>query len=80
VLNQISIPEVDRFDILSNRIFEVIEQLLHRCLSQTDQLIQNLIEIELGYINTSHPDFVSGVDLIQKEDHHNQSDDQLQPP
>jgi len=40
-------------------------------------MIQNLIEIELGYINTSHPDFVSGVDLIQKEEHHVQSDDQL---
>jgi dynamin 1-like protein len=51
-------------------MFEVIEVLLHKCLSQTDQMIKNLIEIELGFINTSHPDFVSGMDLIQKEERH----------
>jgi dynamin 1-like protein len=27
-------------------------------------MIRNLVEIELGYINTLHPDFVSGMDLI----------------
>jgi dynamin 1-like protein len=27
-------------------------------------MIRNLIEIEMGYINTLHPDFVSGMDLI----------------
>ena len=31
-------------------------------------MIRNIIEIELGYINTSHPDFVSGMDLIQREE------------
>jgi dynamin 1-like protein len=64
VLNFISLPEVDRFDNLSNRLFDVVEALLHRCLIQTDQMIRNLIDIELGYINTQHPDFVSGMDLV----------------
>lgn len=31
-------------------------------------MIRNLIEIETGYINTQHPDFVSGMDLIQNKD------------
>lgn len=31
-------------------------------------MIKNLIEIELGYINTSHPDFVSGMDMVHREE------------
>ncbi|CAK78344.1 unnamed protein product (macronuclear) [Paramecium tetraurelia] len=72
VINQISIPEIERFDVLSNRIQEVIENLLNKCLIQTDEIIQNLLEIEIGYINTSHPDFVSGMDLVNREEQRQQ--------
>ncbi|CAD8114322.1 unnamed protein product [Paramecium primaurelia] len=72
VINQISIPEIERFDVLSNRIQEVIENLLNKCLIQTDEIIQNLLEIEIGYINTSHPDFVSGMDLVNKDEQRQQ--------
>jgi len=41
-----------------------MEDVLNKCLVPTDTMIKNLIEIELGYINTSHPDFVSGLELI----------------
>ena len=68
VINQITIPEIERFDTLSNRISEVIENLLNKCLVQTDDIIQNLVEIELGYINTSHPDFVAGMDKARNDD------------
>ncbi len=30
----------------------------------TDQMIKNLVEIELGYINTNHPDFVGGTNTL----------------
>ena len=30
-------------------------------------MIKNLIEIELGYINTNHPDFVGSMGLIQTQ-------------
>ena len=30
----------------------------------TDQMIKNLVEIELGYINTNHPDFVGGTNMM----------------
>lgn len=33
---------------------------INRSLKPTDQMIKNLIEIELGYINTNHPDFIGG--------------------
>jgi len=41
-----------------------MESVLSRCLSPTDQMIKNLVEIELGYINTNHPDFVGGTNTL----------------
>lgn len=41
-----------------------MEDVLSRCLVPTDNMIKNLVEIELGYINTNHPDFVGGMGLI----------------
>ncbi len=41
-----------------------MEDVLSKCLVPTEQMIKNLIEIELGYINTNHPDFVGSTGLI----------------
>jgi len=41
-----------------------MESVLSRCLIPTDQMIKNLVEIELGYINTNHPDFVGGTNML----------------
>lgn len=60
----INLPEIERFDNFSNMIGEVMEKVLSHCLVPTEQMIKNLIEIELGYINTSHPDFCDGIKLI----------------
>lgn len=57
----------------------MIEGLLGRCLVQTDEMIKNLIEIELGYINTSHPDFVSGMESQQLREEHNRGGQHLAP-
>ena len=59
ILFLINIPEVTRFDNLSAKIAEVMDQLLKRCLFPTDQMIKNLIEIELGHINTAHSEFIN---------------------
>ena len=59
ILFLINIPEVTRFDNLSAKIAEVMDQLLKRCLLPTDQMIKNLIEIELGHINTAHSEFIN---------------------
>jgi dynamin 1-like protein len=45
-------------------MFRVMEQVLQKCLVPTDEMIKNLIQIELGYINTNHPDFVGGTNAL----------------
>lgn len=50
-------------------------------MSKTEEMIRNLIEIELGYINTNHPDFIDVISLVKndnkpkKEEYHNMSFD-----
>lgn len=35
-----------------------MSELLHECRAPTRAMISNLINIELAFINTAHPDFV----------------------
>lgn len=57
-----------------------MENLLLKSLNKTEEMIKNLIEIELGYINTNHPDFIDVISLVKhdnkkKEDFNNLSFD-----
>eukprot|EP01016_Furgasonia_blochmanni_P003880 TRINITY_DN1151_c0_g1_i1.p1 TRINITY_DN1151_c0_g1~~TRINITY_DN1151_c0_g1_i1.p1 ORF type:complete len:735 (+),score=207.31 TRINITY_DN1151_c0_g1_i1:68-2272(+) len=83
ILMQINIPEITRYDILAQNLLQVMEDVLNRCLVPTDEMIRNLIEIELGYINISHPDFIGGgIELFsmgsnnirEPEEHKNDTD------
>ncbi|CAH0394625.1 unnamed protein product [Bemisia tabaci] len=49
--------EMLRFPKLHERIIDVVSQLLRRRLPTTNQMVENLVAIELAYINTRHPDF-----------------------
>jgi len=42
--------------------------MLSSCLKPTNQMIKSLIDIELGYINTNHPDFITDTQLLLEED------------
>jgi len=42
-----------------------MEGVLNKNYVPTETMIKNLIEIELGHLNTSHPDFVNGLELLQ---------------
>lgn len=42
-----------------------MEKLLSKSLNKTEEMIRNLIEIELGYINTNHPDFIDVISLVK---------------
>lgn len=53
----ISIPDIVRFDRLNDRISLIMEMMLTKCMKPTNDMIKNLIDIEMGYINTNHPDF-----------------------
>uniref|UniRef100_A0A6U4D9N5 Dynamin-type G domain-containing protein n=1 Tax=Phaeomonas parva TaxID=124430 RepID=A0A6U4D9N5_9STRA len=52
--------EISRFPELRDRVTEVVSKLLRRCMAPTQQMISNMIQIELSYINTAHPDFIGG--------------------
>jgi len=49
--------ELLRFPQLHERIIEVVTTLLRRRLPTTNSMVENLVAIELSYINTKHPDF-----------------------
>ncbi|XP_047522775.1 dynamin-1-like protein isoform X6 [Pieris napi] len=49
--------ELLRFPRLHQRIVDVVTQLLRTRLPATNSMVENLVAIELAYINTKHPDF-----------------------
>ncbi|VDP10746.1 unnamed protein product [Soboliphyme baturini] len=50
--------EMIRFPKLYEKIVDVVTALLRRRLPVTNQMVENLVAIELAYINTRHPDFI----------------------
>ncbi|CAB4063518.1 DNM1L [Lepeophtheirus salmonis] len=57
--------EMHRFARLHERIVDVVIKLLRSRISSTTSMIENVVAIELAYINTKHPDFVKEEDLIE---------------
>ena len=51
------IPELERFYLLEERLLDIVYEILRKRLPVTSEMVENLIKIELAYINTSHPDF-----------------------
>lgn len=49
--------EMLRFPKLHEKIVDVVTQLLRRRLPTTNDMVENIVGIELAYINTKHPDF-----------------------
>ncbi|BFZ08906.1 hypothetical protein BsWGS_11945 [Bradybaena similaris] len=49
--------EMLRFPKLHERIIDVVTNLLRQRLPPTNSMVENLVQIELAYINTKHPDF-----------------------
>ncbi|XP_032668962.1 dynamin-1-like protein isoform X2 [Odontomachus brunneus] len=56
--------EMLRFPKLYERIVDVVTQLLRRRLPTTNAMVENLVAIELAYINTKHPDFHKDAALV----------------
>ncbi|CAN8063078.1 unnamed protein product [Agarophyton chilense] len=53
-------PELERFHRLRIEVSETTLKLLRERKSPTIEMIHNLVEMEMSYINTWHPDFVGG--------------------
>ncbi|KAH0810544.1 dynamin-1-like protein isoform X3 [Tenebrio molitor] len=56
--------EMLRFPKLYERIVDVVTQLLRRRLPTTNSMVENLVQIELAYINTKHPDFYKEIAMV----------------
>ncbi|KAM3291540.1 dynamin-related protein 3B isoform X1 [Capsicum chacoense] len=54
------VNELQRFPILRKRIDEVIGNFLREGLGPSEVMIGHIIEMEMDYINTSHPNFIGG--------------------
>ncbi|XP_024363019.1 dynamin-related protein 3A [Physcomitrium patens] len=57
--------ELQRFPHLRKRIEEVVGSFLREGLSPAETMIGHLIEMEMDYINTSHPGFIGGSKAVE---------------
>jgi len=55
-----------RFDILKDVISDITSAFLRTKSDMCTKFVDQLIEIELSYINTNHPDFISGQRAVSK--------------
>jgi dynamin 1-like protein len=80
IVNLIEVTELKRFDSLREKIIDVVNNMLRDFKRPTREMIQDLISMEIDYVNTNHPDFIGGGSAIakikaraQKQDGHNHS-------
>merc|ERR1712137_833517 len=66
ILSSLESQELQRFQTLRERVYEVVCRLLQNLKVPTRKMISNLIAIEHSYINTNHTDFVGGEGAIEK--------------
>jgi dynamin 1-like protein len=65
IVNGIELRELHRFENLRAEIVEVVRQAIGAALTPTQEMVRNLVEIELNFINTQHPDLISGSSALQ---------------
>jgi len=58
IINTIDDPELLRFKKLMTKISEIMNEVLTKCLPETEQVIRSLIEAEKSRINEKHPDMI----------------------
>ncbi|OUZ99758.1 Dynamin central domain [Macleaya cordata] len=59
------VNELQRFPVLRKRMDEVIGNFLRDGLEPSEIMIKHLIEMEMDYINTSHPNFIGGSKAVE---------------
>eukprot|EP01054_Gregarina_sp_Poly1_P010362 Gregarina_sp_Poly_1__10361@NODE_739_length_6515_cov_119_200527_g388_i1_p2_GENE_NODE_739_length_6515_cov_119_200527_g388_i1NODE_739_length_6515_cov_119_200527_g388_i1_p2_ORF_typecomplete_len650_score102_09Dynamin_M/PF01031_20/6_5e60Dynamin_N/PF00350_23/2_5e39FeoB_N/PF02421_18/0_19FeoB_N/PF02421_18/0_00025MMR_HSR1/PF01926_23/5_7e06AIG1/PF04548_16/12AIG1/PF04548_16/0_03RsgA_GTPase/PF03193_16/3_6RsgA_GTPase/PF03193_16/0_75IIGP/PF05049_13/0_68IIGP/PF05049_13/2_3e02AAA_15/PF13175_6/0_31_NODE_739_lengt len=58
------IPEFQRFTVLQEKVRQIARQTVDDHLNKTSQTVTNFIQIELAFVNKSHPDFITGKKAI----------------
>ena len=59
LFQKVKVEEIEPFPELKGSINTIIGDLIHSRLAPTKTFIENFFEIEVGHINTRHPDFLS---------------------
>ncbi|KAK7363063.1 hypothetical protein VNO77_05192 [Canavalia gladiata] len=59
------VTELQRFPFLRKRMDEVIGNFLREGLEPSETMITHIIEMEMDYINTSHPNFIGGSKAVE---------------
>ncbi|KAK4743253.1 hypothetical protein SAY87_001254 [Trapa incisa] len=59
------VNELQRFPVLRKRIDEVLGNFLREGLEPSEIMIRQLIEMEMDYINPSHPNFIGGSKAVE---------------
>ncbi|GMY29136.1 dynamin-related protein 3A-like isoform X2 [Fagus crenata] len=57
--------ELQRFPVLRRRMDEVMGKFLRDGVKPAERMIVNLIEMEMDYINSSHPNFLGGSKAVE---------------
>lgn len=65
IAHKCKVPELERFPVLSRRLDEVVGNFLREGLAPAETMIGHLIEMEMDYINTSHPTFIGGSKAVE---------------
>jgi len=59
IVAQMDHKDMNRFSVLKEKVVDVAQTVLRQKLAPTRDVINSLIDAELSYINTNHPEFVS---------------------
>ncbi|XP_020536360.1 dynamin-related protein 3A isoform X2 [Jatropha curcas] len=57
--------ELQRYPYLRRRLYEVMGKFLREGVKPAESMIRNIIEIEMDYINSSHPNFIGGKKAVE---------------
>ncbi|XP_043711310.1 dynamin-related protein 3A-like isoform X3 [Telopea speciosissima] len=57
--------EMQRFPVLRKRVDEVLGKFLRDGVKPAERMIGNIIEMEMDYMNTSHPNFIGGSKAVE---------------
>ena len=73
LFHKVEVSELGSFQVLKTRILEIIDQLILARLAPTKGFVSQFFEIETGFINTKHPDFINSatesiISSTRKED------------
>ncbi|XP_024959228.1 dynamin-related protein 3A-like isoform X3 [Cynara cardunculus var. scolymus] len=59
------VNELQRFPVLRKRMDDVIGNFLRDGLQPSETMIGHIVEMEMDYINTSHPNFIGGSKAVE---------------